>query len=349
MPANQPTTPAIEVEQLVKRYGRVPYNAVDGISFSVQRGEIFGLLGPNGAGKTTTIGILTTSILPSSGRATIAGVDIVADPIGAKQRIAVMPQRANLDQSLRVHDILTLHAAYHGVPRATRKAQADKLLAELGLSERGKEKVTPFSGGMGQRVMLARALMHEPEVLFLDEPTNNLDPQSRLFLWDRIRSLHERGVTVVLTTHNMEEADQLCERVAIMNHGRILALDTPEKLKQLIPGGTVLELRVLIPALVAVTSASEHRQTGLQNDPFLEALRNISGVTKVEHLAGPTNKEGEPESRVYRLYASEDADELLGRATHAVTQEGGGLIDLHFTRPRLEDVFIYLTGKDLRS
>jgi ABC-2 type transport system ATP-binding protein len=349
MPETQSITQTIEVEQLVKRYPHAPRNAVDGISFSVQRGEIFGLLGPNGAGKTTTIGILTTSVLPSSGRATIVGIDVVADPIGAKQRIAVVPQRVNLDQSLRVRQILTFHAAYHGVPRAERNARADTLLAELGLAERAQEKVSRYSGGMVQRVMLARALMHEPEVLFLDEPTNNLDPQTRLFLWGRIRSLRAQGVTIVLTTHDMEEADRLCERIAIRDDGHILALDTPDELKRLIPGGTMLDLRVRVPEPVGASRASEERQVGTQDERFHEALLRLPDVTKVEHLARQTREEGEPETLSYRLYATTDAEELVVSATQAVMQEQGKLLDLHFARPSLEDVFIYLTGRDLRS
>jgi ABC-2 type transport system ATP-binding protein len=235
MQETQEVTSAIIVEHLVKRYPRTQRIAVDDISFSVRRGETFGLLGPNGAGKTTTIGILTTSVLPNSGRATIAGIDVVTNPIGTKQRIAIVPQRNNLDRTLRISEILTYHAAYHGVPRAERTARATALLEELGLNERRKEKLGWLSGGLEQRVMLARALMHEPEVLFLDEPTNNLDPQTRLFLWERIQALHERGITIVLTTHDMEEADRLCDRIAIMDEGRILALDTPDGLKRLIP------------------------------------------------------------------------------------------------------------------
>src|SRR5215469_3306372 len=250
MQETQEATQAIEVEHLVKRYPRLQRYVLDDISFSVQRGETFGLLGPNGAGKTTTIGILTTSVLPSSGRATIAGIDVVANPISAKQRIAVVPQRNNLDRTLRISEILTYHAAYHGVPRAERTARALTLLEDLCLSARRKEKLGWLSGGLEQRVMLARALMHEPEVLFLDEPTNNLDPQARLFLWERIRVLKERGVTVVLTTHDMEEADRLCGRIAIMDQGHILALDTPDGLKRLIPGGTMLELRIRVPQVV---------------------------------------------------------------------------------------------------
>src|SRR5436309_14159500 len=238
MQVMQEATQAIAVEHLVKRYRRAQRNAVDDISFSVRRGETFGLLGPNGAGKTTTIGILTTGVLPNSGRATISGIDVVANPIGAKQRIAVVPQRNNLDRTLRISEILTYHAAYHGVPRAERTARATTLLEELGLNERRKEKLGWLSGGLEQRVMLARALMHEPEVLFLDEPTNNLDPQTRLFLWEKIQALNARGLTILLTTHDMDEADRPCRPIAIMDHGQILVNDTPAAPKNIIPGGT---------------------------------------------------------------------------------------------------------------
>jgi ABC-2 type transport system ATP-binding protein len=349
MSETEEATPAIQVEHLIKRFPRAQRNAVDDLSFSVRRGETFGLLGPNGAGKTTTIGILTTMVLPTSGQATIAGVDVVADPIGAKQRISVVPQRSNLDRSLRVGEILTYHAAYHGVSRAERTARAKVLLEEFGLGERGKQKLGWFSGGMEQRVMLARALMHEPEVLFLDEPTNNLDPQSRLFLWERIRALHERGVTIVLTTHDMEEADRLCERIAIMDQGRILALDTPEGLKRLIPGGTMLELRVRVPDAIIAGHTSEDEPTNSQDKRFNDTLAKLPGVTKVERLAGQTREEGQPETSGFRVYASEDAGALLASAAQAVIQEQGELLDLRVARPSLEDVFIYLTGRKLRS
>jgi ABC-2 type transport system ATP-binding protein len=170
-------------------------------------------------------------------------VDAMRDPISIKQRIAVVPQQSNLDRSLKVRGILTFHGAYHSVPRNTREALADKLLNELGLGERKNEKVSRYSGGMAQRLMIARALMHEPDVLFLDEPTNNLDPQSRLFLWERIREMNARGLTILLTTHDMDEADKLCHRIAVMDHGKILVNDTPAELKKLIPGGTVLGVR----------------------------------------------------------------------------------------------------------
>src|SRR5208283_3002730 len=202
-----PSPPAITVQGLIKRYAKSKVNAVDGVSFEVSRGEIFGLLGPNGAGKTTIIGVLTTSIVPTQGSASIMSVDVARDPISVKQRIAVVPQQSNLDRSLKVREILTFHGAYHGLARKHREALADKLLDELGLGERKNEKVGRYSGGMTQRLMIARALMHEPDVLFLDEPTNNLDPQSRLFLWERIRELNAKGITILLTTHDMNEAD----------------------------------------------------------------------------------------------------------------------------------------------
>ncbi len=349
MPEQHEDTPAITVEHLVKRFPRGQRNAVDDISFSVRRGETFGLLGPNGAGKTTTSGILTTMTQPSSGHATIGGTDVVANPIGAKQRIAVVPQRNNLDRSLRISEILTYHAAYHGVPRAERNARASALLEEFGLGARKKEKINWFSGGMEQRVMVARALMHEPEVLFLDEPTNNLDPQSRLFLWERIRALHERGVTIMLTTHDMEEADRLCERIAIMDQGRILALDTPEGLKRLIPGGTMLEVRLRVPQVVLAGHAAEGEATPSQSERFRETFERLPGVTKVEPLAGPAREEGQPETCAFRIYASEDAGTLLASAAQAVIQAQGELLDLRFAQPSLEDVFIYLTGRKLRG
>ena len=349
MEETRKTGEVITVEYLVKRFPRVQRNAVDDLSFSVRRGETFGLLGPNGAGKTTTIGILTTSVLPTGGRAMVSGIDVVANPIGLKQRIAVVPQRNNLDRTLRVSEILTYHAAYHGVPRAERTARANTLLKELGLSERGKQKLGWFSGGMEQRVMLARALMHEPEVLFLDEPTNNLDPQSRLFLWERIRGLRERGVTILLTTHDMEEADRLCDRIAIMDQGRIIALDTPDGLKSLIPGGTMLEIRIRVPEMVGALRTQEAETATTHPERFREALERLAGVTKVEQVTGQAGEGGQPEVHMYRVYASEDAGSLLASAAQAVIQEQGELLDLRFTRPSLEDVFIYLTGRNLRS
>jgi ABC-2 type transport system ATP-binding protein len=273
----------------------------------------------------------------------------VTDPIGVKQRIAMVPQRINLDRSLLVREILTYHAAYHGVARAERTARADTLLKQLGLGGREKEKIGWFSGGMEQRVMLARALMHEPEVLFLDEPTNNLDPQTRLFLWDRIHELHERGVTIILTTHDMEEADRLCERIAIMDHGRILALDTPEGLKRLIPGGTMLELLIHVPEAVTAIHKVDNDAGNSLDEHFRKKLGQLPGVEKVERTTGLPYDDTEPQTLAFRIYASEDAGTLLAHAAQTVIQEQGELLDLHLARPSLEDVFIYLTGRNLHS
>src|SRR5215469_9610428 len=266
---------AIEVRDLVKRYPGSSQNAVDGVSFSVRRGEIFGLLGPNGAGKTTTIGVLTTAVQPTSGYAKVMGIDVRKDTVAVKQHIAVVPQQSNLDRSLRVREILTFHGAYHGVPRAEREARADSLLSEMGLLERKNDKPDRYSGGMNQRLMIARALMHSPDVLFLDEPTNNLDPQSRLFLWDRIRALNEKGLTILLTTHDMDEADRLCDRVAIMDLGKILVDNTPAELKKMIPGGNALELRVRVPDATG--------QPLREN--LLRAFQALPGVSKAEEVA----------------------------------------------------------------
>ena len=334
-------TSAIAVVDLVKRYAKSSVNAVDDVSFTVAHGEIFGLLGPNGAGKTTTIGVLTTAVVPTSGSAWIMGVDVARDPITTKQHIAVVPQQSNLDRSLRVRDILTFHGAYHGVARAEREQRADALLTELGLADRANEKVGRYSGGMAQRLMIARALMHSPDVLFLDEPTNNLDPQSRLFLWDRIRALNAQGLTLLLTTHDMEEADQLCQRIAIMDHGKILAMDTPAALKKLIPGATSLDLRVRVPqaAVAGVPGVGTV-------PPLLAALRSLPGADKVEEITD-AGAGAQSDISLYRLYA-EDAGALIVAATELISKNGGELHDLHLAKPSLEDVFIYLTGRNLR-
>src|SRR5215469_10323167 len=337
---------SIDVQNLVKRYPKSNVNAVDGISFRVGRGEIFGLLGPNGAGKTTTIGVLTTNVLPTSGATRIMGIDVAHDPIAVKQKIAVVPQQSNLDRSLKVREILTFHAAYHRVPRREREALADKLLDELGLGERKNEKVGRYSGGMGQRVMIARALMHAPDVLFLDEPTNNLDPQSRLFLWDRIRELNQRGITILLTTHDMEEADRLCERIAVMDNGKILVNDTSAELKKMIPGGNSLELHVRVPDDGGATARVR----------VLDALRALPGVSKVDEVSAAPSTPAPTASQqadndlgivTFCLYA-EAASSLVGPSAQAVLSAGAEVRDLHVKRPSLEDVFIYLTGRHLR-
>ncbi len=329
---------AIVVRDLIKRYAKSQTNAVDGVSFEVARGEIFGLLGPNGAGKTTTIGVLTTAIVPTGGSASIMNTDVVRDPIAVKQRIAVVPQQSNLDRSLRVREILTFHGAYHSVPRKTREGLADRLLDDLGLGGRKHDKVNRYSGGMAQRLMIARALMHAPDILFLDEPTNNLDPQSRLFLWERIRALNAEGLTILLTTHDMDEADKLSHRIAVMDHGKILVNDTPGELKKLIPGGTALEVR-------AHTAAAEN---GPIRERITGALQAIPGVTKVDALLDDKEvSEAEPGSLTYRVYG-DAVNRLIGPAAQAVLSAGAEVRDLSVKQPSLEEVFIFLTGRHLR-
>src|SRR4051812_38386206 len=221
----------IRTEKLTKTYpGGIL--AVDQLDLDVRAGEIFGLLGPNGAGKTTTAGMLTTRVIPTGGRALVGGVDVVARPTAAKQLIGVVPQTNTLDRSLDVFENLYFHGRFFGMTARTAKAEAHRLLDQFRLSDRARVPVLALSGGMAQRLMVARAIMHRPAILFLDEPTAGLDPQSRIALWEILGELHRDGQTILLTTHYMEEADQLCDRLAIIDHGKLLASDTPSALKQ---------------------------------------------------------------------------------------------------------------------
>src|ERR1044071_4213201 len=261
----------IAVDELRKTYrpkGRkgIEVKALDGISFEVQRGEFFGLLGPNGAGKTTTIGILTTRVIPTGGVGKIEGIDVARDPVAVKRSIGVVPQVNNLDRSLTAREILVFHAEYFGVPRQKREQNANDLLHRFELEERADEKVSGFSGGMVQRLKIARALMHDPALLFLDEPTTGLDPQSRRAMWDLLGELNTKGLTILLTTHYMEEADQLCRRIAIIDHGKLLSLDSPAQLKRSVPGGYLIELQV---------------RDG-NDDSFQVGLRGLPGVVEIK-------------------------------------------------------------------
>ena len=320
--------PAVQVTELVKRYPGRPTNAVDGISFAVERGEVFGLLGPNGAGKTTTIGVLTTRVLPTSGGASVAGVDVAADPVTARSRLSVVPQRPNLDRALTARQNLVFHAAYHGIGRAERNRRADALLEQLGLGDRGKDKVDNYSGGMAQRLLIARALMHAPQVIFLDEPTTGLDPQARLFVWDRVRELRDSGVTVVLTTHDMDEAATLTDRVAIMDHGRLLALDTPLALTRSLPGSATLDVDV-------------ERAEDDSDDAVLAALAGLAAAERVEPVADASGLRA-------RIYLSGDAAALVGPVSEALTARRARLTGVRIGEPSLEDVFLSLTGRELR-
>ena len=319
---------AVQVTDLEKRYPGRPTNAVDGISFTVERGEVFGLLGPNGAGKTTTVGVLTTRVLPTAGTASVAGVDVAADPVTARSRLSVVPQRSNLDRALTARQNLVFHAAYHGIGRAERNRRADALLEQLGLGDRGKDKVDNYSGGMAQRLLIARALMHAPQVIFLDEPSTGLDPQARLFVWDRVRELRDGGVTVVLTTHDMDEAAALTDRVGIMDHGKLLALDTPSALTRSLPGSATLD--------VDVERAAEDT-----DEDVLAALSALSAAERVEPVADAGGLRA-------RIYLSGDAAALVGPVSDTLTARRARLTGVRIGEPSLEDVFLGLTGRELR-
>jgi ABC-2 type transport system ATP-binding protein len=312
----------VDVHDLHKRYKPDAPEAVAGIDFSVSEGEIFGLLGPNGAGKTTTIGVITTRVKATSGRVVVDGVDVRAQPVAVKRRIAVVPQLSNLDRSLTALENLTFHAAYFGASRRDRRKQALEILERFGLSGRANDSVNDFSGGMAQRLMIARALMHHPRLLVLDEPTTGLDPQSRLFLWDTMVDLRERGTTLILTTHDMAEADRLCDRIAIIDHGKIIALDSPRGLRRLLPAEAGIELVLETPV-----------------DP----ARDFAGVGGVARL--DTTKVEDGRWRV-RLYG--DGDGLADEALAAGRGNGASLVELRRIEGSLEDVFVHLTGREMR-
>jgi ABC-2 type transport system ATP-binding protein len=317
----------IAVRDLQKTYqpkgkrAPVAVKAVDGITFEVPRGEFFGLLGPNGAGKTTTIGILTTRVLPTGGAALIEGIDVAHDPVAVKRRIGVVPQINNLDRSLTGRENLLFHAEYFGIAKQAREQHADELLARFQLTERASEKIMGYSGGMAQRLKIARALMHDPAILFLDEPTTGLDPQSRRALWDMLLELNAKGQTIFLTTHYMEEADQLCRRIAIMDKGKLLALDAPSKLKATIPGGYVIELRT--------------RAANGDGEQLASALRTLPGVVEVSTQDG-----------LIRLYADK-AEGLLANAMRLAGEQDIMVTDAHVAEPSLENLFLHLTGRSL--
>ena len=315
--------------------------ALDGLSLEVVAGEIFGLLGPNGAGKSTTIGILTTRVRPSSGQAWIGGHDVWKEQAEVKHLIGVVPQRPNLDFSLTAREILVFHGAYFGIGSKLRNERADGLLEKFKLTERGNQMVRGFSGGMMQRLSIARAMMHDPQVLFLDEPSAGLDPQTRILLWDIIREYHQAGKTVLLTTHNMEEADALCQRIAIVDHGHMIALGTPAELKASIPGGFLLRLRF-----------------GKQSAELMERLQALKGVREVRALdTGSrgvllnTKEYAEPsaaEHPAVDVYADRGGS-LIPEIASLAASCGAELSDVHISEPSLENLFLHHTGRSLRD
>ena len=315
------TNDVIHTEALTKVYPGTDFTAVDKLDLDIAAGEIFGLLGPNGAGKTTTAGMLTTRVVPTSGKAFIAGVDVAAHPALAKQLSGIVSQQNTLDRQLTVWENLYFHGRLFGIKAKQSRQTADELLEQFQLSKWAKASVYALSGGMAQRLMVARAIFHRPSVLFLDEPTAGLDPQSRLALWDLLGELHGQGQTIMLTTHYMEEADRLCQRVAIMDHGRILALDSPAALKQSVGADTVVSVRA---------AGDLSRLGALLRD-------SIEGVTRTRVSDG-----------VLQLHV-QGGERLVPQVVLAAERDGFDLADVSVAEPSLETVFINLTGKELRD
>jgi ABC-2 type transport system ATP-binding protein len=299
--------------------------ALDGLSLDVAGGEIFGLLGPNGAGKSTTVGILTTRVRPTSGQVWIGDYDVWAQQVEVKRLIGVVGQRPNLDFSLTAREILFYHGAYFGIDSRTRTTRAAELLERFKLTDRGDQMVRGFSGGMMQRLSIARAMMHDPQVLFLDEPSAGLDPQTRLLLWEIIREYNQSGKTILLTTHNMEEADALCQRLAIIDHGRNIALGTPAELKASVPGGYLLRLRF-----------------GNHSPELFQRLESLAGVREVRvHTDG----DSESSADVYADRGGSLVSEIASLAAGSSVE----LSDVHISEPSLENLFLHHTGRSLRE
>src|SRR6201984_2314594 len=304
-----------------KQPPKTQFPALDGLSLEVAPGEIFCLLGPNGAGKSTTIGILTTRTRPTSGQAWIGQHEIWTDQVAVKLLIGLFPPRPNLDFSLPAREILTYHGAYFGLGSKERNTRADSLLEKFKLTDRANQMVRGFSGGMMQRLSIARAMMHDPQVLFLDGPSAGVDPQTRILLWEVIREYNQSGKTILLTTHYMEEADALCRRLAIIDHGRVIALGAPRELKASVPGGFLVRVRF-----------------GVHAPEFLKRLEGLSGVREVRS----SDNSG----------ADLDADRggsLVPEVATVASGAGVELLDVHISEPSLENLFLHHTGRSLRE
>jgi ABC-2 type transport system ATP-binding protein len=310
---------AIEVRRIVKTFGA--FTAVNGISFAVEEGEIFGLLGPNGAGKSTLIRMMTTLLPPTSGTAIINGSDVVADADGVRRSIGVIPQALTSDLELSVEENLIIFAKLYGVARVKRRKLIDELLEAVELTQWRDAPVKNLSGGMRRRVEIARGLVHEPRIFFLDEPTTGLDPVSRVAVWEMLQRIKsQRDLTVLLTTHYMDEADKLCDRIAIVDHGELKALDSPMKLKTSIPGKNVLE--------VSFTTVPNGWVERLQRLPFVEGVSNQDLIFRINSHNGPATT----------LALME-----------AAAQSNVGVLSLSVQSTTLDDVFVHYTGRALRD
>lgn len=307
----------IEVENLVKKFGDI--TAVDGISFKVRKGEIFGFLGPNGAGKTTTINILAGLSLPSSGVAIIAGQDVTKHPIGCKKRLGIATQDANFDHHLNIKDNLFYQGLLYGLPRKELKKRVDAALQWSKLETYRKKRFHQLSGGMQRRLVVARAMLSDPEILLLDEPTTGLDPQSRRQVWEYIKDLKEKGKTVLLTTHYMEEADILCDRISIIDHGRIIASGTPDELKKILDNNIVIDISLNSEVV------SEH----IERD-----LSSISGVNYVK-------------MRNHGIRIGVGNDAVVEQVLNCIITKNK-IKGINIIHPTLEDVFLHLTGREMR-
>ena len=310
---------AIDVQHIVKKFG--DFTAVNGITFSVADGEIFGLLGPNGAGKSTLIRMLTTLLLPTSGSARVNGFDIVTEQNGVRNSIGVIPQAMTSDLELSVDENLLIYAKLYGVPREKRKRLIDELLAAMELTEWRDKQVKHLSGGMRRRVEIARGLVHEPRIFFLDEPTTGLDPVSRVAVWEMLQKVKaERDLTVLITTHYMDEADRLCDRIAIVDHGDLKALDSPLKLKASIPGNNVIEATF-------AGAPPGWRET-------LERLPSVERVAEQDH--------------VFRI-SSGNGPATLTALMNTAVERHVSVESLSVQSTTLDDVFVHYAGRALRD
>ena len=312
--------PAIAVEKIVKRYGS--FEAVKGVSFSVTKGEIFGLLGPNGAGKSTLIRMMTTLIPVTAGSAMVGGHDVAREADAVRRMIGVIPQALTSDQDLTVGENLSIYAKLYSVPKAQREKNIIEVLEAVDLLKWRDAQTKTLSGGMRRRLEIARGLVHNPNIFFLDEPTTGLDPVSRIAVWEMLDNLRKkRNLTMLITTHYMEEADKLCDRIAIVDHGNLVALGTPLELKQSVPGANVVEV---------------HFQDG--SSEWQERLEKLDGVTSVQ-----------PESAGFYRVLTYSGSRTTTQLVEMTTQLGKTITSLNVQNTTLDDVFVHYTGRQLRD